>query len=213
DIVIIALPHADYPRIGAILDGIGDDPVAIHYVPDVFGLASLRGGIEEFETLPIIHLRESPLYGWNRVLKRGFDVVVGAAAVVAAVPRAARRDEPGRPAAGAAVVRGGLPASHAALHAAAQGEGRHHGVGADQRLARQYVDREAHRVRPLLHRALVARLRHQDPAADHLARLPQPERVLTAVLATLRGALPTERPDHARVVAALLLVLAAGLGV
>ena len=86
DIVIIALPHADYPRIGAILDGIGDDPVAIHYVPDVFGLASLRGGIEEFETLPIIHLRESPLYGWNRVLKRGFDVVVGAAAVVAASP-------------------------------------------------------------------------------------------------------------------------------
>jgi Undecaprenyl-phosphate glucose phosphotransferase len=86
DIVIIALPHADYPRIGAILDGIGDDPVAIHYVPDVFGLASLRGGIEEFETLPIIHLRESPLYGWNRVLKRIFDVVVGAGALLVVSP-------------------------------------------------------------------------------------------------------------------------------
>jgi Undecaprenyl-phosphate glucose phosphotransferase len=86
DIVIIALPHADYPRLGAILDGIGDDPVAIHYVPDVFSLASLRGGIEEFETLPIIHLRESPLYGWNRVLKRVFDAVVGAAALVALSP-------------------------------------------------------------------------------------------------------------------------------
>jgi Undecaprenyl-phosphate glucose phosphotransferase len=86
DIVIIALPHADYPRIGAILDGIGDDPVAIHYVPDVFGLASLRGGIEEFETLPIIHLRESPLYGWNRVLKRIFDVVVGAVALLVVSP-------------------------------------------------------------------------------------------------------------------------------
>ena len=86
DIVIIALPHADYPRLGAILDGIGDDPVAIHLVPDVFSLASLRGGIEEFETLPIIHLRESPLYGWNRVLKRVFDVVLGAAALVALAP-------------------------------------------------------------------------------------------------------------------------------
>ncbi len=86
DIVIIALPHADYPRLGAILDGIGDDPVAIHLVPDVFSLASLRGGIEEFETLPIIHLRESPLYGWNRVLKRVFDVVVGAAALVLLAP-------------------------------------------------------------------------------------------------------------------------------
>jgi Undecaprenyl-phosphate glucose phosphotransferase len=86
DIVIIALPHADSPRLGAILDGIGDDPVAIHLVPDVFSLSSLRGGIEEFETLPIIHLRESPLYGWNRVLKRVFDVVVGAAAMVGLAP-------------------------------------------------------------------------------------------------------------------------------
>jgi Undecaprenyl-phosphate glucose phosphotransferase len=86
DVVMIALPHADYPRLGAILDGIGDDPVAIHLVPDVFSLASLRWGIEEFETLPIIHLRESPLYGWNRVLKRVFDVVVGGAALLALAP-------------------------------------------------------------------------------------------------------------------------------
>jgi Undecaprenyl-phosphate glucose phosphotransferase len=86
DIVIIALPHADYARIGAILDGIGDDPVAIHLIPDVLGLASLRGGIEEFETLPIIHLRESPLHGWNSVLKRVFDVIVGAAALLVLSP-------------------------------------------------------------------------------------------------------------------------------
>ena len=86
DIVIIALPHADYPRIGAILDGIGDDPVAIHLVPDVFSLSSLRSGIEEFEGLPIIHLRESPLYGWNRLLKRVFDIVVGTLAVIALSP-------------------------------------------------------------------------------------------------------------------------------
>ena len=86
DIVIIALPHADYPRLGAILDGIGDDPVAIHLVPDVFSLASLRGGIEEFETLPIIHLRESPLYGWNVLLKRAFDVALGGAALLVLAP-------------------------------------------------------------------------------------------------------------------------------
>ena len=86
DIVIIALPHADYPRLTEILNQIGDDPVAIHLVPDIFGLASLRGGIEEFETLPIIHLRESPLYGWNLVLKRVFDIVVGTAALLTALP-------------------------------------------------------------------------------------------------------------------------------
>ena len=86
DIVILALPHADYPRMSAVLNEIGDDPVAIHFVPDVFSLASLRGGIEEFEGLPVIHLRESPLYGWNRVLKRAFDVLLGTVALAAALP-------------------------------------------------------------------------------------------------------------------------------
>lgn len=86
DIVFIALPHADYSRITAVLHGIGDDPVAIHLVPDVFGLASLRGGVEEFETVPFIHLRESPLYGWNQVLKRAFDLVGGVLALALAAP-------------------------------------------------------------------------------------------------------------------------------
>jgi len=86
DIVFIALPHADYSRITTVLHGIGDDPVAIHLVPDVFGLASLRGGVEEFETVPFIHLRESPLYGWNRVLKRAFDLGGAALALTLAAP-------------------------------------------------------------------------------------------------------------------------------
>ena len=86
DMVIIALPHAEYSRLTAVLHEIGDEPVAIHLVPDLFSLASLRGGVEEFESVPFIHLRESPLYGWNRVLKRGFDLVLGALALLVALP-------------------------------------------------------------------------------------------------------------------------------
>ena len=85
DIVIIALPHTDYARLGSVLNEIGDEPVTIHFVPDLFSLASLRGGVEEFESIAFIHLRESPLYGWNRVLKRGFDLGFGTAALVAAL--------------------------------------------------------------------------------------------------------------------------------
>ena len=86
DLILIALSHGDYRRLPALLTDIGDDPVAIHLVPDVYGLASMRGGIEEFEGVPIIHLRESPLYGWNRVLKRGLDLVVGGVALVGLAP-------------------------------------------------------------------------------------------------------------------------------
>jgi Undecaprenyl-phosphate glucose phosphotransferase len=86
DIVIVALPHSDYPRLTAVLHEIGDEPVDIQLVPDLFSLASLRGGVEEFESVPFIHLRESPLYGWNLILKRVFDLALGTLALVLALP-------------------------------------------------------------------------------------------------------------------------------
>ncbi|MGH7323856.1 MAG: undecaprenyl-phosphate glucose phosphotransferase [Candidatus Rokuibacteriota bacterium] len=86
DIVFVALPHADFARLNFVLQEIADDPVTIHLVPDVYGLTSLRGGIEEFEGVPLIHLRESPLHGWNRLLKRTMDLAVGGAVILATAP-------------------------------------------------------------------------------------------------------------------------------
>jgi len=86
DIVFIALPHADAARLTTVLSGIGDEPIAIHLVPDVFSLVPARGGVEEFEMIPFIHLRESQLYGWNRIVKRVFDLVFGALALAVAAP-------------------------------------------------------------------------------------------------------------------------------
>jgi Undecaprenyl-phosphate glucose phosphotransferase len=86
DIVFVALPHGESWRLPVVLNEIGDDPVAIQFVPDVFTFASLRVGVEEFEALPFIHLRESPLYGWSRVLKRALDLGLGSVALLAAAP-------------------------------------------------------------------------------------------------------------------------------
>jgi Undecaprenyl-phosphate glucose phosphotransferase len=89
DVIFLALPHEEYGRLGEVLQEVGDDPVAIHFIPDIFGLASLRGGMEEFEGLPVIHLRESPLYGWNLILKRAFDLAIGGLALLLALPATA----------------------------------------------------------------------------------------------------------------------------
>ncbi|HXG05679.1 MAG TPA: undecaprenyl-phosphate glucose phosphotransferase, partial [Candidatus Binatia bacterium] len=86
DLVFVALAQAEYGRLPAVLAEIGDDPVTINLVPDVYGLATLRGGVEEFEGVPLIHLRESPLHGWNRVLKRATDLVLGGVGLVLAAP-------------------------------------------------------------------------------------------------------------------------------
>jgi Undecaprenyl-phosphate glucose phosphotransferase len=87
DLVFIALPHADYPRLTAVLTDIGDEPVTIRLVPDVFALRSLAGGVEEFDSVPFISLRDtSPRYGWNLLLKRAIDLAGGAVALALAAP-------------------------------------------------------------------------------------------------------------------------------
>jgi Undecaprenyl-phosphate glucose phosphotransferase len=86
DHVILALAHEDASRLPGLLDAIGDEPVTIHVVPDLFRFTSLRGGIEEFEGVPFVHLRESPLHGWNAVAKRAFDLVFAASVLVALAP-------------------------------------------------------------------------------------------------------------------------------
>ena len=86
DHVILALAHEEYGRLGGLLEAIGDEPVTIHVVPDLGRFTSLRGGVEEFEGLPFVHLRESPLYGWNQVAKRVFDVAFSLAVLVLLSP-------------------------------------------------------------------------------------------------------------------------------
>src|SRR5262249_61026184 len=71
---------------GGFLRAWGAEPVTIHVVPDLGRFTSLRGGVEEFEGLPFVHLRESPLYGWNRVAKRIFDVAFSAALLLLLSP-------------------------------------------------------------------------------------------------------------------------------
>ena len=97
----------------------------------------------------------------------------------AAAERAARRHEPRRAAPGAAALRAAVPRADPAVHAAPPRQERHDGLGAGERLARQHLDREAHRVRPLLHRELVAAPRPQDPDPDAVPRLRPAPRVLT----------------------------------
>jgi len=86
DHVIVALAHEDQGRLGELLDTVGDEPVTIHVVPDLFRFASLRGGVEEFEGMPFIHLRDSPLHGWSQVTKRAFDIVFSLAVLVGFSP-------------------------------------------------------------------------------------------------------------------------------
>jgi len=86
DKVFIALSWDEHEKVVDTLKYIGDETVDIMVVPDIYEFVTLRGGIEEFDGLPIVNLRNTPLFGWNMVLKRGFDVALSLALIVLTSP-------------------------------------------------------------------------------------------------------------------------------
>jgi Undecaprenyl-phosphate glucose phosphotransferase len=86
DMVLITLPLSAHERLKDILNDIGDEMVSIMLIPDLLELATLRGGIGEFEGMPIISLRDTPLYGWNIVIKRVTDFVLSITILLAVSP-------------------------------------------------------------------------------------------------------------------------------
>ncbi len=74
NMVVIALPLEAHDRILGVVNSIGDAVVDIKVVPDLLRHVSLGGSFEEFEGLPFIGLRGSPMVGWARVAKRALDL-------------------------------------------------------------------------------------------------------------------------------------------
>ena len=150
-------------------------PGPVFYTQERMGLDGKAFNVYKFRSMHEGRRgRHRPGLGARRRPARDADRPVAAALrlrrAAAALERAAGRHVDRRPAARAPLLRRAVQAPHPAVHAPPQGQGRHHRLGAGQRLARQHVAREAHRVRPLLHRELVGRPRHQDHVADARAR-------------------------------------------
>jgi Undecaprenyl-phosphate glucose phosphotransferase len=86
DKVFIAIPLDAYSRMDGILRSLEEDFVDINVVPDLYQYVTLRGGVEEFDGLPVVRLQGSPLYGWSLVIKRATDVALAGLAIVLTAP-------------------------------------------------------------------------------------------------------------------------------
>jgi exopolysaccharide biosynthesis polyprenyl glycosylphosphotransferase len=84
--VIVALPREDADRLEPLLDQLEDELVDIRLVPDVLHVATLSSSVEDFDGLPVINLRESPLVGWAAIQKRAFDVAVSSLLLLVTLP-------------------------------------------------------------------------------------------------------------------------------
>jgi Undecaprenyl-phosphate glucose phosphotransferase len=86
DQIFVALPLEASSRLAEVVKGLDDATVDVRVVPDFSRFMNLRGAVEEFEGLAFICLQGSPVYGWNRVLKRSFDVLVAGTLLIFASP-------------------------------------------------------------------------------------------------------------------------------
>lgn len=73
--LFIALPMTAHHRTLEILASLDQECVDVKFIPDLMQYMSLRVGVEELDGIPIVNLRETPIQGWNSVIKRGFDIV------------------------------------------------------------------------------------------------------------------------------------------
>ncbi|MDE2058514.1 MAG: undecaprenyl-phosphate glucose phosphotransferase [candidate division NC10 bacterium] len=86
DRVLIAIPLEAYGRIEGILRSLEEGIADINVVPDLYQYMTLRGGVEEFDGLPLISLQDSPTYGWSLVGKRVMDIALSSVALLITGP-------------------------------------------------------------------------------------------------------------------------------
>lgn len=86
DQVIFALPIEAHGALEAGLSDLADETVDIKLIPDVLEYLMLNAGVEDLDGLPIVNLSASPLYGWDRVVKRLADSVLSLGVLTATAP-------------------------------------------------------------------------------------------------------------------------------
>jgi Undecaprenyl-phosphate glucose phosphotransferase len=82
DQLFIALPLKSHDRLEQVLSRLKEETVAVKVVPDLLRYMNIHSGVDELDGLPIVNLAETPLYGWNLVIKRGSDIVLGSLALL-----------------------------------------------------------------------------------------------------------------------------------
>ncbi len=76
DEVILALPLRAHGPLEDLVLALQSLPVRVRVVPDFFDLAIFRATIDDFGGIPLIGLRDPAIDGYNRTIKRAFDLLI-----------------------------------------------------------------------------------------------------------------------------------------
>ena len=84
--VIIALPYSHYDFLDKELQDIANQVADVKIIPDVMRYTKFSAGIDTIGNIPVVYLHESPLHGFNNLLKRVVDVFGATIALIVFSP-------------------------------------------------------------------------------------------------------------------------------
>lgn len=99
--VLIALPAESYQTVNELIVRLIDKPSNVWIIPDYFSLLIYGGHVEDLGDVPMISIKAPKLSGYQRVIKRAFDLVIGSIIQLLILPLmiviaiAIRLDSPG----------------------------------------------------------------------------------------------------------------------
>lgn len=76
DLVVLAPESADEALVRRVYEQCQRLDLDFQFVPDLLSIWRRQLSLEEIDGLPVLHLRDLPLVGWNGVIKRTLDLVV-----------------------------------------------------------------------------------------------------------------------------------------
>jgi exopolysaccharide biosynthesis polyprenyl glycosylphosphotransferase len=86
DEVLITQPNLPHDRVFNIIQDCEREITEFRMVPDLLELVASELSVEDIGGIAFFSIKETPLRGWNLVLKRAFDIIVSAVLLVALAP-------------------------------------------------------------------------------------------------------------------------------
>jgi Undecaprenyl-phosphate glucose phosphotransferase len=77
DQLYIALPLEQHAQLLHLIKCVSNECLDIKVVPDLVQYATVKAALEDIDGIPILSLNEVPLRGWNSMVKRVMDALVG----------------------------------------------------------------------------------------------------------------------------------------
>lgn len=84
--VFISQPISAQPRIRTLLDELQDTTASVYFLPDIYVFDLMQARFDNLGGMPVIAICESPFTGFNSMIKRASDIVLGGLIQICLLP-------------------------------------------------------------------------------------------------------------------------------